>query len=376
MKPYQIIVGVIVLALILLLHREILRNQDTEPRNNTVVQQQQDIVRTVSTVPAQTANLSADLPGLKKHIQIINEMNKDTFESTEEFEQRREKEIAKMAQAAAEGNAAYQAGILTMRKYDADREILTADFVWKEEVLALLPDLKVAESALIKIPRKAAKDNFSEQKSHPFCINLKWSHNAIRFAKIIIAGKNGETWPGVVEPKMVAIPGGIFYRKSLDNKKIHQVTLKPFYFGKYEITFTDWDACVFAESCTHPLENIERGRRAVSNASKDDVQEYIRWLNEVTGKKYRLPTEAEWDYAARAGKKEYKVVHVTEENISTVGLKNANAWGLHDMYGNADELVVDKGAFLRNPMNEKDSLNWTRKRTIRIGFRLALSQNE
>ena len=78
---------------------------------------------------------------------------------------------------------------------------------------------------------------------------------------------------------------------------------RPFAVGKFEVTFAEWDACVAAGGCKHQPgdEGWGRGRRPVINVSWHDAKEYAAWLSRKTGKTYRLLSEAEWEYAARAG---------------------------------------------------------------------------
>ena len=78
---------------------------------------------------------------------------------------------------------------------------------------------------------------------------------------------------------------------------------KQFAAGKFETTFEEWDACVLAGTCKHSPndQGWGRGRRPVTNVSWEDAKEYVAWLSKKTGLKYRLLTETEWEYAARAG---------------------------------------------------------------------------
>jgi formylglycine-generating enzyme required for sulfatase activity len=114
-------------------------------------------------------------------------------------------------------------------------------------------------------------------------------------------------------PEMVVIPAGSFTMGSPpseegrydDEGPQREVTFaRPFALGRYEVTFAEWDACVAASGCNgyRPKdEDWGRGRRPVINVSWHDAQAYAAWLAKKTGKSYRLPTEAEWEYAARAG---------------------------------------------------------------------------
>ena len=79
---------------------------------------------------------------------------------------------------------------------------------------------------------------------------------------------------------------------------------KPFAVSKYELTFADWDACVAGGGCNGYQPNDQgwgRGQQPVINVNWDDAQQYVAWLSQVTGKTYRLLTEAEYEYATRAG---------------------------------------------------------------------------
>ncbi len=130
--------------------------------------------------------------------------------------------------------------------------------------------------------------------------------------------------------------------------------------GKYAVTFDEWDACVAGGGCNGYRPEDEgwgRGRRPVINVSWDDAQSYVQWLSRNTGKTYRLPTEAEWEYAARGGTRtEYwwgnDVGHNNancngcgsqwDNNMTApVGSFRANPFGLYEMLGNVYQWCQD-----------------------------------
>jgi formylglycine-generating enzyme required for sulfatase activity len=139
----------------------------------------------------------------------------------------------------------------------------------------------------------------------------------------------------------------------------HLVTFrKPFLIGKYEVTFDEYD--VFARLTRHLLpsdENWGRRRRPVINVSWEDAVAYAGWLSEQTGKRYRLPTEAEWEHAVRAGTQTAywwgKDIEKNRANCvgcgsqwdgkqtAPAGSFKPNPWGLHDTAGNVWEWVQD-----------------------------------
>ncbi len=164
--------------------------------------------------------------------------------------------------------------------------------------------------------------------------------------------------------EMVPITGGSFMMGSVsdegwrDQQPPHRVTVPSFFMGKYEVTFDQYD--LFARDTNRDFPGDKgwgRGNRPVVKVSWEDATAYAKWLSEKAGKKYRLPTEAEWEYAARAGT---ATTFYWGDDIVTdrancdgcgsrwdgsktapVGSFSANSFGLHDMAGNVWEWVQD-----------------------------------
>ena len=158
---------------------------------------------------------------------------------------------------------------------------------------------------------------------------------------------------------MVSVEGGTFTMGATseqgsdadsDEKPAHEVTLSSFSIGKYEVTQEEWEAVMGSNPSFY-----KGAKLPVKNVSWDDCQDFIRKLNELTGKQFRLPTEAEWEYAARGGIKskgyensgsnDIDAVAWYESNSNSktheVGTKAPNELGLYDMSGNVFEWCQD-----------------------------------
>jgi formylglycine-generating enzyme required for sulfatase activity len=133
----------------------------------------------------------------------------------------------------------------------------------------------------------------------------------------------------------------------------------PFAVAAYELKFSEWDTCVTYGDCPQSIpDKWGRGEQPVINVSWKDAQQYVAWLQRVTGKKYRLLTESEWEYAAAAqrsktptyfsfgnddGELEKYAWYAADLTKRThpVGQKRPNDFGLYDMHGNVSEWVED-----------------------------------
>ena len=165
-------------------------------------------------------------------------------------------------------------------------------------------------------------------------------------------------------PEMTVIPAGSFVMGSPSNDvgrggdegPQHQVTVAKFALGRFDVTFDEWAECVKGGGCTSNKSPEDygtgRGRRPVIDISWQDAQEFVRWLAARTHQRYRLPREAEWEYAARAGSTTPYYTGTTIDHLQAnfgnfigetepVGSYPPNRFGLYDMAGNAWQWVED-----------------------------------
>ena len=199
-----------------------------------------------------------------------------------------------------------------------------------------------------------------------------------------------EAIPGTnVKFTMLPVPGGAFVMGSKDGEPgrktdegpAHQVTIRPFWMGALEVTWEEYDLFAFsrdlkterklssppasssADAVTYPTPpyadesfGYGKGRQPAISMTYHAAMEYCRWLSSKTGKTYRLPTEAEWEYACRAGSNtsysfgddqrklgEYAwYIDNSDGAPHPGGMKRPNPWGLYDMQGNVAEWCIDQ----------------------------------
>ena len=236
--------------------------------------------------------------------------------------------------------------------------------------LKQLPEKKVAVGTFPDQKEKYERDK-DEQESNAACDGVIVNTGNSR--QVCIKPGSGKSFRDCPEcPEMVVVPAGRFHMGSIVNTGTetprHPVSIaKPFAVGKFEVTWDEWEACQAAGGCEHNPddEGWGRGRRPVMQVSWEDAQSYIKWLNrKFAGTPYRLLTEAEWEYAARAGTTtlyswgnlidcgkaafdggETSSCHYRIGNkprgTQSVGSFPANAFGLHDMHGNVREWTED-----------------------------------
>lgn len=202
-------------------------------------------------------------------------------------------------------------------------------------------------------------------------------------------------------PEMLVVPAGSFVmgsdgRHKQEKPPVKVTFAKPFAMSQFEVTFDNWQACVDDGGCkaTPDDHNWGRGDRPVINITWDDADTYVKWLSKITGATYRKPSEAEWEYVAKAGtdteffwgdepganmancrncESEW-----SKKGSAPVGSFKANPWGFYDMHGNIWEWMAD----CWNPNHEGALTDGTarqtgdcRQRVIRSGSWYYFSKN-
>ena len=249
------------------------------------------------------------------------------------------------------------------KRYEQAQARLAAERKRQEKEAAIIAAIEKVKSAISA--KKFSQANTALQTLKSLSPNHS-QLNALtkQYARAKEAYESVERYVG----KIVSIPAGSFMmgcsasdnQCASDEKPRHRVNVRSFKLMESEVTFAMWDACVSAGGCSYKPSDSGwgRGDRPVVNVSYDDIiKQFIPWLNRSTGQTFRLPSEAEWEYAARAGSDtKYSWGNNVGnsmancdgcgsqwDNKQTAPVKrfSANQFGLYDMHGNVWEWTAD-----------------------------------
>jgi formylglycine-generating enzyme required for sulfatase activity len=214
-------------------------------------------------------------------------------------------------------------------------------------------------------------------------------YNAAQQAEEVKPEPATGTPANALDIEMVQVQGGTFTMGCTSEqgsdcgdgaKPAHSVTLSSFSIGKYEVTQAQWKAVMGNNPSKFEGDNLP-----VEQVSWDDIQEFLRKLNALTGKRYRLPTEAEWEYAARGGNASGGNKYSGSNNIDdvawydgnsdskthAVGSKRSNELGIYDMSGNVREWCsdwYDKTYYSNSPQTNPTGAASGSIRVVRVGY--------
>ncbi len=196
-----------------------------------------------------------------------------------------------------------------------------------------------------------------------------------------------------IQKNMVRIEGGVLKMgvaveggqgATDDNTPLHEVKLSPYYICKYEVTEEEWQLVMGDNPSDKSNGMMVSSSCPVDNISWMDCQEFVKKLTQLTGIPFRLPTEAEWEFAARGGEEDPSVQYAGKSEIEDcgwyvgnssrikhpVGTKGANSYGLYDMTGNVREWVKDfyeKDYYSRSPEQDPQGPSKGDRHVVRGG---------
>jgi len=369
---------------------------------------------------------SESLPIKKGDFAAYFQPKQDMFETTATFQARRLQLLQQFNAEVKQRNLDYQAGVLRLNRYNADTQIFAVNLKWQADWVKPFSE-HLQNSGSVKIGVKEAKQIYQEGSKKPLFITANLKGDQVNVQGVMV--EKGWTYsietkllPGQVftdrlqdgssGPEMVVIPAGQFRMGDIqgggssDEKPVHRVSVKRFAMGRYEVTVGEYLRFV-RKTGSHAPEWMETGsdyniktgtdnhyknlgsaltneNHPIVGISWHDAVAYAEWLSTQTGYTYRLPTEAEWEYAARAGtdtkywwgndigsnKANCSNSYCKDrfEYTSPVGSFNSNPFDLYDTVGNVWEWTCSE---YENKYNGKEkkctSKNRARRPVVRDG---------
>jgi len=235
---------------------------------------------------------------------------KGMFETTANFQARREELLKLFNYQVGNRNSAYQVGTVHLEKYDADNQVFAVNLDWQANWLKpFFADFQFEKAGSVKIGIDAAEQIYKEGKKKSLFVTAELGGNIINIQPVIVENRRiyavmdsvkiplGKVFQdrlkgGGLAPKMVKIPAGSFKMGDIqsdgssDEKPVHSVTVKAFAMGQYEVTFEEYDKFCESTGRSKPSDSgWGRGNRPVINVNWNDATAYAEWLSEQTGRR-------------------------------------------------------------------------------------------